>query len=201
MTFVRWLHSACQSWPFWAVIMAIGWAGAIIGHQVIALNLLSVPLQIVAGDELVHGLIAILMVLPFFLNRTPLPKTLFVVVLFLGVLIDLDHAIAAHSIDIDAMRSLPMRPLSHSLLFTLAVASVVSLFYKRSHCMKMAFYLLFLGQASHVLRDSFDGLHARWAFPFHSFLIPSGYGFFFLILISYLHLFIVFTILRKGQEK
>ena len=76
---------------------------------------ISSPLRHALKDVSLHLLFACLVNLPLFVFRPGLD--LVVVVVLFGVLIDLDHAVAARSISVSQMISLPMRPITHSFIF------------------------------------------------------------------------------------
>lgn len=107
-------------------------------------------------DPMVHGLVGVIVVLPFVrFARSGLSKIGY---LFAGgglaVLIDLDHVIAAGSINLYDITHIPgSRPFSHGLLFVVIVAGVVGLVSRRGKWGWFVFAVL----ASHVIRDASGG--------------------------------------------
>lgn len=180
-------------WPLQVGVMASGWIAAMTGNHLIASNSFSMPLTIALVDECVHGLIAILVIWPFFSGRSTLPARFFVIAALLAVLIDLDHAVAAGSFDVRAMMSLPARPLAHSYLFALGTAFVAGGVTAEPELRRNVFYIYFASLASHILRDSLNSYHTPWAFPFQSFPVNHEYGFALLIALSFVHLTLAFA--------
>jgi hypothetical protein len=68
-----------------------------------------------------------------------------------GTLIDVDHAVAARSLRIEPMLSLPVRPRSHALGVAVALGGVVVAIGGPRHG-----WAAFAGLTSHLLRDASD---------------------------------------------
>ena len=104
-------------------LLLLGWLLVWVGHVYVVPNL-RMPLLIGLADPAVHGLVSLL--LPLFLLHQ-LDLRIAAITVLVGVLIDLDHAVAAGSFDFKAMLSLPGRPLGHSLLAAALVAGTLAL--------------------------------------------------------------------------
>lgn len=188
-----WQRALYLGWPVWALLLILGWIIAIVGHLLISYHIISNSLLIAMTDSFVHAFIAFLIIVPFFLDRSPLPITLLVIAITFCILLDLDHIIAAGSFNLQALLSLPMRPYSHSIVFGTIIAGIVSLFYLKNQMWKFAFYIVAISLISHVLRDGCESNLTPWAFPFKSFPIPSYIMFLFFISSSYLHLYFTYS--------
>ncbi|MCB1065055.1 MAG: metal-dependent hydrolase [Verrucomicrobiae bacterium] len=118
------------------------------------------------ADSFVHGLIAVLAIFMTYGRGIISLKELILLVSF-AVLIDLDHGIAARSFDLNDWISLPRRPFSHSILFSLAVATIFSLWLSKER-KGLYFSLIAITLISHVTRDATYGASTPWNLPFPS---------------------------------
>ncbi|MBN2170132.1 MAG: metal-dependent hydrolase [Candidatus Krumholzibacteriota bacterium] len=100
------------------------------------------------SDIPINGATALLVVLPLALR--PLRWRLVLLAVAVGILIDVDHAVAARSIRLEAMLSLPVRPATHSLLFA-ALASLVGWAVSRR---AVVAWIILAALVSHLLRDA-----------------------------------------------
>jgi hypothetical protein len=168
-----------------AGLLVLGWLLVWVGQFYMVPNL-HVPLLIGLADPAVHGLVSLLLVLPLVLLHQ-LDIRVAVITVLVGVLIDLDHAVAAGSFDFKAMLSLPGRPVGHSLLVAGLVAGTLGLAL-RWHDGRYAnwgpFYLFFASLVSHIARDGVT----PWAFPFTASPIPKEVFFGIFIPLTGLHL-------------
>jgi hypothetical protein len=105
------------------------------------------------SDPLVHGAVAAIIMSMIRVGRPEWSRWTILVGVAVAMSIDIDHAIAAGSIDVYRMITLPMRPPTHSLTFALAAATLIG-FLSRS---RSVFALVFVALASHVLRDAYTG--------------------------------------------
>jgi hypothetical protein len=152
-------------------ILAIGWLLVWLSHAYVVPQL-KLPLLIGLADPAVHGLVSGLLVLPLWLRRVVDTPVAFIAVL-VGVLIDVDHAIAAGSFDFKAMLSLPGRPLGHSLLVSTLVAAGLALALRLGwarYASWLPFYLFWVSLASHIARDGVT----PWAWPWVAPPIPAA---------------------------
>ncbi len=102
-------------------------------------------------DIPINGATALLVTAPLFLR--PTRRGLALLALAAGVLLDVDHAVAARSINLEAMLSLPFRPVTHSLTFAAAAALATGLVARSAVVAWVAFAALL----SHLLRDAAGG--------------------------------------------
>lgn len=109
---------------------------------------LRLPLLIGLADPAVHGLVSVLLLWLRRVVDTPVAS----MAVLVGVLIDVDHAIAAGSFDFKAMLSLPRRPLGHSFLVAAGLALALRLGRVR-YASGLPFYLFWVSLASHIARD------------------------------------------------
>lgn len=149
--------------PF--VILLIGWILVFIGHNYIVPNT-KIPMLIAIADPATHGLVSLLLIAPFIVFKQVDMQT-GCIPISLGVLIDIDHIIAARSFNPADMVALLERPISHSILFSMIIAGVISVMLK-SNCKSLTFYMCFISLISHVIRDAIDSNNTPWAFPFSS---------------------------------
>lgn len=174
------------------VILTIGWILALYGHAVIVPNAKK-PILIALFDPSVHGLIALLLALPFYFYNIIDFRVLAISVL-LAVFIDIDHAIAAKSVDVSDMLKLSGRPITHSLLVNMILSFSFAFIVKEKFVEYQNYwllvYLFFIGFSSHILRDATDAGGTPWAYPFNSFQINEYIYFSIYIFISYFHLLI-----------
>ena len=108
-----------------------------------------------AFDVLVHGAVALLVAGPC-IRRAPSARRALVLsgLAFLSAtVLDLDHFVAAGSLDVRAALSLAARPPTHSLSFALLLGAVTSLLSRD----RAAGWVVFAAIASHVLRDAAMG--------------------------------------------
>ncbi|MFX0197644.1 MAG: metal-dependent hydrolase [Candidatus Hodarchaeota archaeon] len=192
-----WQNAIFLGWPVWSIVIALGWIIALIGDRLIAYSIISNPILIVISDPSIHGLVAFLIIVPLFLDRSPLPYSVLFISTIFAILLDLDHAFTARSFDIQAIRSLSMRPVTHSLVFGILLGGIVSCFYIKKRIWKLALYVVIISIASHVLRDAFDNNLTPWLFPFKPVSVPSSLGFSLFILFSYIHLSFTYSAWTK----
>jgi LexA-binding, inner membrane-associated putative hydrolase len=102
----------------------------------------------VYSDPLQHSLIAAIVALPLIPHAG---RRVLLTAVAAATVIDVDHAVAARSLRLRAITSLPTRPLSHSLLTALAAGSVVAVAAGPVHG-----WAAFGGLASHLLHDAGD---------------------------------------------
>ena len=105
------------------------------------------------SDPVVHGIIGALMMAILRARRPAWPRQAILLGALLAMSIDIDHAIAARSLDLHKMITLDMRPPTHSLTFSFAAGAVVGLVLRNG----ASFWFVFVALASHVLRDSYTG--------------------------------------------
>jgi hypothetical protein len=101
------------------------------------------------GDPLVHALVAAAVVAPLVRRAGSAPLLTAVAA---GTLIDVDHPVAARSLDLRENLSLASRPRSHSFVAALATGVVGGAAGGPMHA-----WAAFAGLASHLLRDAGDG--------------------------------------------
>jgi hypothetical protein len=101
-------------------------------------------------DPFAHGFLGLALSLPFAYYLRPRWFWIFWGI-FLSVALDVDHAIAAGSIDIVKMVSLASRPPTHSITFALVMFLVVLPFNRR------AAWLALIVLLAHLLRDTSSG--------------------------------------------
>jgi membrane-bound metal-dependent hydrolase YbcI (DUF457 family) len=121
------------------------------------------------SDPLVHGIIGALMMAIIRARRPAWPRQTILLGALLAMSIDIDHAIAARSLDLHKMISLDMRPPTHSLTFALLAAAVVGLVLRNGS----SFWFVFVALASHVLRDSYTGTLLFYPLYAATLLYPS----------------------------
>lgn len=117
------------------------------------------PLLSALWEVLAHGLLSVLVVSPL-LWRSPRRGRFALLAFLVGVGLDLDHAVAAKSLDPAAMEGLSRRPDTHSLLFISALACLVGAVNRRGALAWGVFAIL----AAHLLFDAAGG-GVRWLFP------------------------------------
>ena len=106
-------------------------------------------------DVLVHGVVALLIVFPIFGAPELAGRTtvLLYTILLTATMLDLDHFIAAGSLDLEGALQLATRPATHSLTFS-AVVGLLGLLLSGN---ALVGWGLFAAMASHVLRDAAAG--------------------------------------------
>ena len=169
----------------YASLLILGWVLVGLGHAYVVPKL-HMPLLIGLADPAVHGLVSVLLVLPLWLLGV-VDLRVAVIAVLAGVLIDVDHAIAAGSFDFKAMLSLPVRPLGHSLVVATLVAAVLALtlrYWDARHATWVPFYLFLVSLASHIARDG----ATPWAFPFAAPPISAAVFFGVFVPLSFAHL-------------
>ncbi len=102
-------------------------------------------------DNWVHGMIAVLIALPLFQKFEI--KSL-IIVFLIASLLDLDHFVVNFSFSLTKAISLPIRPITHSLLFATLMSVAFFVITKN----KKWTWLIFVAIASHVVRDAYGGL-------------------------------------------
>jgi|GEM_PF-7046172 len=166
-------------------LLACGWLLVWLGHAYLV-PYLKLPLLIGLADPAVHGLVSVLLVLPLWLRRA-VDTPVAIIAVLVGVLIDVDHAIAAGSFDFKAMLSLPGRPLGHSFLVSTLVAAGLALALRlgwRRYASWGPFYLFWVSLASHIARDGVT----PWAWPWAAPAIPAAVFFGVFVPLSFGHL-------------
>jgi hypothetical protein len=102
-------------------------------------------------DPLLHGLVSAAVV-------APLGRRAQVASVAAGLVIDLDHAVAARSFQVDKMWTMPVRPPTHSVTVAVASGGVVGALAGPSYG-----WATFAGLLSHVLRDAVEAkTHVLW---------------------------------------
>ena len=165
-------------------VLACGWLLVWLGHAYVVPQL-KLPLLIGLADPAVHGLVSGLLVLPLWLRRV-VDTPLAIIAVLVGVLIDVDHAIAAGSFDFKAMLSLPGRPLGHSFLVSTLVAAALALALRLGwarYASWLPFYLFWVSLASHIARDGVT----PWAWPWVAPAIPAAVFFGVFVPLSFGH--------------
>jgi membrane-bound metal-dependent hydrolase YbcI (DUF457 family) len=117
------------------------------------------PLLSALWEILAHGTLAAFVVSPL-VWRSPARRRLLALAFVGGIVLDLDHAIAAGSLSPGAMEELGRRPPTHSLLFALAL-SLLGLALFRSRRLAWGIFAVL---ASHLLFDA-AGDGVRWLYP------------------------------------
>jgi membrane-bound metal-dependent hydrolase YbcI (DUF457 family) len=96
-------------------------------------------------DPFLHALVSAAVVLP--LGRRAIATSVAA-----GLLIDLDHPVAARSVALEPMWTLPRRPVVHSATVAAASGAAVGALAGRRYA-----WATFAGLLSHVLRDAVEG--------------------------------------------
>jgi hypothetical protein len=115
-------------------------------------------------DVFVHGVVALIVVLPVLGVRLETPMSILplLAALFAATWLDLDHFIAAGSLNIEDALSLATRPATHSLTFA-GLVGIVSTLSSRKPVLG---WVMFAALASHVLRDAAGGITlVLWPLP------------------------------------
>ncbi|MHC5035038.1 MAG: metal-dependent hydrolase [Planctomycetota bacterium] len=137
-------------------------------------------------DVPVHAILALLVVFPLVDTQAPTEKTAILIfaVLLIGTLLDVDHFVAAKSLKINDVLSLPIRPTTHSLAFSGAVGILVVLVSRNP----ILSWIVFAALVSHVLRDAGGGkTPILWPLPVTAIPLWTYYlGVILLLSISYL---------------
>jgi hypothetical protein len=168
-------------------LIVIGWILIYIGHDFIVPNAKK-PIFIALSDPSVHALVAIMLILPFYLYGLINIK-IAIIAVSLAIFIDIDHAIAAGSIDIKAMLSLSSRPISHSILFSVIIGSIFAfIFSDNNNTVYFLAYLFIVSLISHVMRDAIESDMTPWAFPLKSMPISKIIFFIGFMSLNFLHL-------------
>lgn len=111
------------------------------------------------GAVLIHGCLALLVVLPIVLRSRK--RALMAVLAFVGgPALDLDHVVAAGSLRAQALENLGHRPFIHSLLVALLATGVVLLLSRR----RLFAWGVFAVLVSHLLFDAAGG-GEYWLWP------------------------------------
>ena len=172
-----------------SLLTIVGWVLVYIGHYYVVPNAKFLIL-IALSDPIVHGLVTVCIFFPLVFYKA-IDFKLFSYIVIASVLIDLDHVVAAKSLDYKEMLSLENRPISHSLLFSILSGSVISFFvYKAYHIKPIVLvYFFSIALASHVLRDAIDSYNTPWAYPLKSFPVSAIFYFTLFISLSFIHLY------------
>ena len=144
-------------------------------------------------DAPIHALLAICVLLPLLIHvATPQRQAVLIcLAAAAAIFIDLDHFVAARSLSLAAALHLPMRPVTHSLLFALLAA--IGLWSFRRNLATS--YAVCTALASHVLRDSVSGATpVLWPFPI--FQLPAAIAFTALIMLCGLSLLVATRLAR-----
>jgi membrane-bound metal-dependent hydrolase YbcI (DUF457 family) len=125
------------------------------------------PILSALWEVFAHGSLGVLVVLPLFW-RSPKRSSLVLLAFLGGVGLDIDHAVAARSIDPAVMEQLSQRPDTHSLLCVSLIAALAL-----AATRKWLFaWGVFAVLSAHLLFDA-PGGGVRWLFPFpHPESIP-----------------------------
>lgn len=114
-----------------------------------------------------HGSLGVVVVLPIIWNR-PRRALLALLAFLVGVALDIDHALAAGSLNLRSMEHLGHRPDTHSLLFVCVLALLALVVTRR----KLIAWAVFAVLVAHLLFDG-PGGGVRWLFPLqHPDAIP-----------------------------
>ena len=117
------------------------------------------PTLSAAGAVVIHGFISLLVVLPLVLHSRR--RVVFAALAFIGgPALDLDHVVAAGSFRPQALESLGHRPVTHSLLFAVAL-TLLALVLTRSKPFAWAVFAVIV---SHLLFDAAGG-GEYWLYP------------------------------------
>ena len=141
-------------------------------------------------DAPVHAILALLVVFPLFDTHAPTENTVVLIcaVLLTGTLLDVDHFVAAKSLKMNDVLTLPMRPTIHSLAFACVVGILVVLVSRNP----IVGWIVFAALVSHVLRDAGGGkTPILWPLPVTA--IPQWTYYLGVILL------LSFSFLLKGQ--
>jgi membrane-bound metal-dependent hydrolase YbcI (DUF457 family) len=118
-------------------------------------------------EVVAHGSLAVVVVLPIIWHR-PRRVPLVLLAFFGGIVLDIDHAVAARSLDPRLMEQLGSRPDTHSLLFVSVLAFVALVVTRR----RLIAWAVFAILVAHLLLDA-PGGGVRWSFPLsHPDAIP-----------------------------
>ena len=126
-------------------------------------------------DVLVNGILALLVVFPLFDAQAQGRRTfsLFCFIFFTAMLLDLDHFIAARSLNLCDALTLKSRPPTHSLTF----ASVIGLATALISGNPAIGWGTFAALASHILRDASGGITpVFWPLPLDAIPWWAYYG-------------------------
>lgn len=183
---------------FLLILILFGWVLIYLSHNFLIYTI-KAPVAIAFVDPAIHGSVSFLLLLPFYFFQK-VNTQMFIIGVSFGILIDVDHAVAAHSINIKAMLSLPARPITHSVLFAGIICILLTpfLYYYNRRLVPwlLIFYVSFLSLISHVFRDAIDSCMTPWAYPLESFPISQLSFFIAFIVINLFNI----SLARKGQS-
>ena len=146
----RWLLlSLIAMGEAWQLAVDAGLKGNVLGTRELSVFL----------DPLAHVVLAIIVVFPWIV-ALQLPSFHLPLAAASAVLIDIDHLVAAGSLSVKDAITLPMRPVSHSVLFCLGLAVILGLIARRLSVMGIVFIALL----THVSRDATSG-GTPWLWP------------------------------------
>ena len=168
--------------------IGIGWIVALLGHFYLVPNV-KIPILIGIADPFVHGLIALLVIFTFYAKDIITLKELGCCVL-IAILIDIDHAFAAQSLDLADWIKLTERPPTHSIAFGIFLGLLLSAIFRRKK-MLLFTYLIAIVLSSHVMRDGTDGVSAPWNYPLYPTQITELGFFLTFIIISFLQAYVI----------
>jgi membrane-bound metal-dependent hydrolase YbcI (DUF457 family) len=117
------------------------------------------PVLSALWEVLVHGALAAIVVAPL-VWRSRMRSRLLLLAFLGGVVLDVDHALAAGSFDPERMEDLGRRPPTHSLAFAAALALVAYALTRRGRVAWAVLAILL----SHLLFDAAGG-GVRWLYP------------------------------------
>jgi len=150
----------------------------IIGDCIVRSALFNNHIVVGIVDNLIHGIIGFLIVLPYSLINRPIKLRFPLLAMTVAMLLDLDHFAAAHSFSISDAISIEAYPGTHSLTMAVIFPSII---YVWKHNFRVT-WIVFLALLSHVIRDA--GL---WGvplfFPF-SGTIKVPYGLYLLVILA-----------------
>jgi len=142
-------------------------------------------------DVLVSGILALLVVFPLFDAQAQARRTfsLFCLIFFTATLLDLDHFIAARSLNLCDALTLKSRPPTHSLTFASVIGLAAALISRNP----IIGWGMFAALASHILRDASGGITPIfWPLPLDAIPWWAYYG-------GEIGLFLTsFLLMRKG---
>lgn len=128
------------------------------------------PLWYSLHDNITHGIIGLIVLMPF-MGRYTLKHI--VVVFVLTAVLDLDHFVFSGSLSVGDALALSMRPFTHSFTFIAVLVMVLAVLKVRGRII----WIVFAALTSHLLRDSIDGytylfypLEYSW-FPYTGYIV------------------------------
>ena len=182
-------------------IVISGWILAYFLHEFFIPSIKQ-PLLLAISDSATHGLIATLMVTPFFtFNKTRI--AILSLAVTLAIFIDLDHIFAAGSTEVTKMIALSTRPITHSLFYAIVIGIITTALIKiiyKTESFIFIFYSCFVALSSHIMRDAIDSKGTFWAHPFNAPVISETVFFGIFIGVNIVSLYFVYY-LKNGAKK